>query len=80
MRTVFANTATVRRDWYVVDATGQTLGRLASKIAIRLRGKRRAQQGRHQEPAGRVDRQALDDRNRGTGLVARELQDRGRHK
>jgi large subunit ribosomal protein L13 len=42
MRTVFANTATVRRDWYVVDATGQTLGRLASKIAIRLRGKHKA--------------------------------------
>jgi large subunit ribosomal protein L13 len=42
MRTVFANTATVRRDWFVVDATGQTLGRLASKIAIRLRGKHKA--------------------------------------
>jgi large subunit ribosomal protein L13 len=42
MRTVFANTATLRRDWYVVDATGQTLGRLASKVAIRLRGKHKA--------------------------------------
>jgi large subunit ribosomal protein L13 len=42
MRTVFANTATVRRDWYVVDATGQTLGRLASKVALRLRGKHKA--------------------------------------
>ncbi|HEU4653519.1 MAG TPA: 50S ribosomal protein L13 [Steroidobacteraceae bacterium] len=42
MRTVFANTATVRRDWYVVDATGQTLGRLASKVAMRLRGKHKA--------------------------------------
>jgi large subunit ribosomal protein L13 len=42
MRTVFANTATVRRDWYVVDATGQTLGRLASAVAMRLRGKHKA--------------------------------------
>ena len=28
-----------QREWYVVDATGQTLGRLASKIAMVLRGK-----------------------------------------
>ena len=33
MRTVFANAATVRRDWFVVDATDKTLGRLASKAA-----------------------------------------------
>ena len=42
MRTVFANAATVRRDWYVVDATNKTLGRLASQLAIRLRGKHKA--------------------------------------
>jgi len=42
MRTVFANAATVRRDWYVVDATGKTLGRLASELARRLRGKHKA--------------------------------------
>lgn len=42
MRTVFANEATVRRDWYVVDATGKTLGRLASELASRLRGKHKA--------------------------------------
>jgi large subunit ribosomal protein L13 len=42
MRTVFANAATVRRDWYVVDATDQTLGRLASQLAFRLRGKHKA--------------------------------------
>lgn len=29
----------IRRDWYLVDATEKTLGRLASAIAIRLRGK-----------------------------------------
>jgi large subunit ribosomal protein L13 len=42
MRTVFANEATVRRDWYVIDANGKTLGRLASAVAIRLRGKHKA--------------------------------------
>jgi large subunit ribosomal protein L13 len=42
MRTVFANAATVRRDWYVVDATDKTLGRLASQLAFRLRGKHKA--------------------------------------
>ena len=42
MRTVFANAATVRRDWYVVDATGKTLGRLATELAHRLRGKHKA--------------------------------------
>ena len=42
MRTVFANEATVRRDWYVVDATGKTLGRLATQLAMRLRGKHKA--------------------------------------
>lgn len=39
MRTFVAKPAAVERDWYVVDATGKTLGRLASEIARRLRGK-----------------------------------------
>jgi large subunit ribosomal protein L13 len=39
MTTVFANAATIRRDWFVVDATDRTLGRLASELAFRLRGK-----------------------------------------
>jgi large subunit ribosomal protein L13 len=39
MKTFSANPATVRRDWYVVDASDKTLGRLASEIARRLRGK-----------------------------------------
>lgn len=42
MRTVFANAATVRRDWFVVDATDKILGRLATQIASRLRGKHKA--------------------------------------
>ena len=39
MKTVFSNAQTVRRDWLVVDAAGKTLGRLATGIAMRLRGK-----------------------------------------
>ena len=39
MKTVLENPQTVRRDWLVVDAAGKTLGRLASGIALRLRGK-----------------------------------------
>lgn len=42
MSTVFANTATARCDWFVIDAKGQTLGRLASNIALRLKGKHKA--------------------------------------
>jgi large subunit ribosomal protein L13 len=43
MRTTSATAATVRRDWFVVDATDQTLGRLAAEIARRLRGKHKPQ-------------------------------------
>jgi large subunit ribosomal protein L13 len=39
MKTFSAKAETVRRDWYVVDAEGQTLGRLATELAHRLRGK-----------------------------------------
>jgi len=39
MKTYSAKPAEVRRDWYLVDAKGQTLGRLASELARRLRGK-----------------------------------------
>ncbi|RYM04851.1 50S ribosomal protein L13 [Sporolactobacillus sp. THM7-7] len=40
MRTTFmANPATIERKWFVVDAEGQTLGRLASEVAAILRGK-----------------------------------------
>lgn len=39
MRTYSARPETVERDWYVVDATDRPLGRLASEIAKRLRGK-----------------------------------------
>jgi len=39
VRTFTAKTAEIKRQWYVVDAQGQTLGRLASKIAPILKGK-----------------------------------------
>lgn len=39
MKTFSAKSETVQRDWFVVDATGKTLGRLCSEIASRLRGK-----------------------------------------
>ena len=43
MKTFSAKPETVKRDWYVVDATGKTLGRLASEVARRLRGKHKAE-------------------------------------
>ena len=39
MTTLSAKPAEVKRDWYLIDATDKTLGRLASEIAIRLKGK-----------------------------------------
>lgn len=42
MKTYMAKAETVKRDWYVVDATGIPLGRLASQVAAILRGKNKA--------------------------------------
>ncbi len=42
MKTFSARAETVQHDWYVVDATDRVLGRLASQIALRLRGKHKA--------------------------------------
>lgn len=39
MKTFVTKPAEVERSWYVVDAEGQTLGRLATQIAVLLRGK-----------------------------------------
>ena len=47
MKTFSAKTAEVRRDWYVIDATGKTLGRLATEIARRLRGKHKPEYTPH---------------------------------
>ena len=45
--TMFAKASTVRGDWFVVDANGKTLGRLASEIALRLKGKHKADYSPH---------------------------------
>lgn len=47
MKTFTAKNETVQRDWYVVDAAGQTLGRLAAEIASRLRGKHKPEYTPH---------------------------------
>ena len=47
MKTFSAKPAEVRRDWYVVDATGKTLGRLSTEIARRLRGKHKPEYTPH---------------------------------
>lgn len=41
-KTISANKATVNKEWVVVDAEGQVLGRLASKVAKIIRGKHKA--------------------------------------
>ena len=47
MKTFTAKPAEVKRDWYVVDAEGKTLGRLATEIARRLRGKHKPEYTPH---------------------------------
>ena len=47
MKTFSAKPAEVRRDWYLVDATGKTLGRLSTEIARRLRGKHKPEYTPH---------------------------------
>jgi large subunit ribosomal protein L13 len=47
MKTFTAKPESVKRDWYIVDAEGKTLGRLASEIARRLRGKHKPEYTPH---------------------------------
>jgi large subunit ribosomal protein L13 len=47
MKTFSAKPASVKRDWYVVNADGKTLGRMATEIASRLRGKHKAEYTPH---------------------------------
>ena len=47
MKTFSAKPAEVRRDWFVIDATGKTLGRMATEIAARLRGKHKPEYTPH---------------------------------
>ncbi|WED42472.1 50S ribosomal protein L13 [Legionella cardiaca] len=47
MKTFSAKTHEVKRDWYVIDASDKVLGRLATEIARRLRGKHKAEYTPH---------------------------------
>jgi large subunit ribosomal protein L13 len=47
MTTFVAKPAEVKRDWYVIDAEGKTLGRMATEIARRLRGKHKPEYTPH---------------------------------
>ena len=47
-RTVYITNQKITKDWFIVDAKGKTLGRLASKIAFRLQGKHRPDYAPHQ--------------------------------
>lgn len=47
MKTFSAKKETVKRDWYVIDATDKTLGRMATEIARRLRGKHKPEYTPH---------------------------------
>ncbi|MGM0563117.1 MAG: 50S ribosomal protein L13 [Pseudomonadota bacterium] len=47
MKTFSAKPAEVQRDWFVVDAEGKTLGRLATEVALRLRGKHKPEYTPH---------------------------------
>ena len=54
MNTYMANPETVERKWYVVDAEGQVLGRLASEVAKVLRGKNKPIYTPHADTADKV--------------------------
>ncbi len=45
--TTYPNADTARCDWFLIDANGQTLGRLSSQIALRLKGKHKADYSPH---------------------------------
>jgi large subunit ribosomal protein L13 len=49
MKTVFAKPASVERKWYVIDAEGKVMGRVAAKVAAIVRGKNKAIFVPHQE-------------------------------
>jgi large subunit ribosomal protein L13 len=49
MKTFSLTPADIRRDWHLIDATGKTLGRLATEVASRLRGKHKADYTPHMD-------------------------------
>ncbi|SNC59044.1 50S ribosomal protein L13 [Sodalis endosymbiont of Henestaris halophilus] len=49
MKTFMAKPKTVKRNWYIIDAEGKTLGRLSTVLACRLRGKHKAEYTPHMD-------------------------------
>ena len=49
MTTYTAKPSDIKQDWYIVDASGKTLGRLATEIARRLRGKHKPEYTPHMD-------------------------------
>jgi large subunit ribosomal protein L13 len=49
MKTFTATPSTIKRDWFIIDATGKTLGRLATEVARRLRGKHKPEYTPHMD-------------------------------
>ena len=49
MKTYTAKPSDIKQDWYIVDASGKTLGRLATEIARRLRGKHKPEYTPHMD-------------------------------
>ena len=49
MKTLFAKPASVERKWYLIDAEGKVMGRIAAKVATMVRGKNKAIFAPHQE-------------------------------
>ena len=49
MKTFVAKPSTIKREWFVVDATDKTLGRLATEVALRLRGKHKPEYTPHMD-------------------------------
>ncbi len=54
MKTFTAKPESVQRDWYVVDAAGKTLGRIATEIALRLRGKHKPEYTPHVDTGDQI--------------------------
>ena len=55
MKTVSARKESVNREWYLVDATDKTLGRLSTEIANRLRGKHKPEYTPHVDTGDYID-------------------------
>jgi large subunit ribosomal protein L13 len=70
--TSMANAATIRKEWLLVDAENETLGRLASKVAMLVRGKHKA----HLHPAYRHGRPCGGDQRRKGEPDRRQVEDK----